>query len=1059
MKDSHQMKNLFLSSLAVFTAIYALPQLANCQVVDGESEPIHQSAEATTQFAIHDELEVGLFAAEPMMANPSNIDVDHLGRVWVCEVINYRHFRNPDAEEREAGDRILIIEDTDGDAVADKSTVFYQGRDIDSAHGICVLGNRVLVSANDSVFYLIDTDGDLKSDKKEILFTGISGSQHDHGIHAFVFGPDGKLYFSFGNAGKQICDANGKPIIDRAGNVVNDQGKPYRQGMVFRCNLDGSDFETLAWNFRNNWELCVDAFGTMWQSDNDDDGNRSTRINYVMPFGDYGYVDQRTGSNWKTPRTGWAKDIPSRHWHQNDPGVIPNLLITGAGAPTGICVYEGDRLPEVFRNQIIHCDSGPSIVRSYSVTEKGAGYTAKIVDMIDGAEKNQWFRPSDVCVAPDGSLIVADWYDPGVGGHRMQDVERGRLFHVTAKGQEGTYQNQAAGFTPPDFSTPKSAVAALVSPNQATRFMAWQAIQRFGWEATEAELRSLLKHSNPRFRARALWAILNVAEDEIKKEEIGLVLVGDNAALKVTAIRFLSQPGSEEIAMSLDFFIYQMYKSDPSDLFKTDRNFFDLNNASAKTNRELLIALRHWPDEGLRADHWGELADKYVAGDRWYLEALGVGAEGNWDQCLDAWLRHKTWKEITNAAGREIIWRSRGKRSAKLLKKLLRHEDTTLKQAARYLRAFDFLDASTTKPVLADLAFGVHHEGPELDVANFVILEAASRLQSDDLNDEQLARMSDMIESRRGTPEFISAVEKFSSERHYKDLLKIASKSDDRQMAAEAMGVLMTKDQLGLVRRVVVSADENTRTQLCDSIVNCGKRKASFLLAGIGKSKDLDLTLRSYAIKRLGEIRSGASDMLRWIDQKKEIDSAIMPAIKAALHSAPWPEVKQKANELFPMPPSKDNRSLPSVGDLVSREGIVDSGQKVFAGVGTCAKCHVVNQQGIEVGPDLSEIGSKLTKTALYESILFPSAGISHNYENWKVVTVDGEMIIGVLLGETKQEIQLIDDKGIKHVISTEDVEQKKRQQISLMPEGLHKEMTEQELVDLVTYLASLKKK
>ena len=199
--------------------------------------------------------------------------------------------------------------------------------------------------------------------------------------------------------------------------------------------------------------------------------------------------------------------------------------------------------------------------------------------------------------------------------------------------------------------------------------------------------------------------------------------------------------------------------------------------------------------------------------------------------------------------------------------------------------------------------------------------------------------------------------------------------------------------------------------------------------------------------------------MLSWIDRKESIDDAFLPAIKAALHSAPWAEVKQRANELFPIPPSKDNRPLPSISDLVARQGNVESGQKVYAGVGTCAKCHVVNKQGIEVGPDLSAIGSKLTKTAMYESILFPSAGISHNYENWLVQTVDGEMITGVLLGETEKEIQLKDDKGIKHVIATGDVEQKKQQQLSLMPEGLHKEMSEQELVDLVAYLISLKKK
>jgi hypothetical protein len=77
-------------------------------------------------------------------------------------------------------------------------------------------------------------------------------------------------------------------VVDVAGNDITNKGKPYRQGMVFRCHPDGSEVETLAWNFRNNYEVCVDSFGTLWQSDNDDDGNRGVRINYVMEHGNFG---------------------------------------------------------------------------------------------------------------------------------------------------------------------------------------------------------------------------------------------------------------------------------------------------------------------------------------------------------------------------------------------------------------------------------------------------------------------------------------------------------------------------------------------------------------------------------------------------------------------------------------------------------------------------------------------------------------------------------------------------------------------------------------------------
>ena len=88
------------------------------------------------------------------------------------------------------------------------------------------------------------------------------------------------------------------PVKDRFGNEVNASGRPYREGMVFRCKPDGTDFEVLGHNFRNNYELALDSYGNCFQSDNDDDGNRGVRINYVMEFGNYGYTDEMTGANW-----------------------------------------------------------------------------------------------------------------------------------------------------------------------------------------------------------------------------------------------------------------------------------------------------------------------------------------------------------------------------------------------------------------------------------------------------------------------------------------------------------------------------------------------------------------------------------------------------------------------------------------------------------------------------------------------------------------------------------------------------------------------------------------
>ena len=154
---------------------------------------------------------------------------------------------------------------------------------------------------------------------------------------------------------------------------VADGGKPYFGGMVFRCNMDGSEFEVLGHNFRNNYEVTVDSFGGLWQSDNDDDGNRGVRINFVMEFGNYGYRDEMTGAGWNTPRTNAEAEIPLRHWHQNDPGVVPNVLQTGAGSPSGLMVYEGSTLPPPFRNHGNHVTSVAQLGRWMGEKAEEAG--------------------------------------------------------------------------------------------------------------------------------------------------------------------------------------------------------------------------------------------------------------------------------------------------------------------------------------------------------------------------------------------------------------------------------------------------------------------------------------------------------------------------------------------------------------------------------------------------------------------------------------------------------------------------------------------------------------
>src|SRR6187402_468087 len=179
--------------------VAGLLALVSCSTKTEKDE--HSPETSLADLKVYEGLEVTLFASEPMFSNPTNMDIDSRGRVWVCEAYNYRNQYNPKNPTRKEGDRIMILEDTDGDGKADKSKVFYQGTDVNAALGICVLGTKVIVSCSPNVFVFTDENGDDVADKKEILFQGIHGVQHDHAIHAFTFGPDGRLYFNMGNEG------------------------------------------------------------------------------------------------------------------------------------------------------------------------------------------------------------------------------------------------------------------------------------------------------------------------------------------------------------------------------------------------------------------------------------------------------------------------------------------------------------------------------------------------------------------------------------------------------------------------------------------------------------------------------------------------------------------------------------------------------------------------------------------------------------------------------------------------------------------------------------------
>lgn len=605
---------------------------------------------------VPDGLEATVWAESPMFYNPTNIDVDSKGRIWVTEAVNYRNYSN-DTTDRLAhrkGDRIMILEDTDGDGIADSSRVFVEDQDLISPLGISVIGNKVIVSCSPSVIVYTDVDGDDTPDQKEIFLTGFGGKDHDHGLHTGVSGPDGKLYFITGNAGPHIVtDKSGTTL--RAGSVYtggspyntentpaqkSDDGKIWTGGVAFRINPDGTGLEVMAHNFRNSYEVAVDSYGNLWQNDNDDEVD-ACRVSSVMEGGNAGFFSQTGIRTWRADRRP-GQSIQTAHWHQEDPGVMPVGHVYGAGAPTGIVINESDELGEEYRGLLLSADAGRNSIFGYHPKVEGAGF-----DMDNGApfisstdqdnqnyrwndvdeNKSKWFRPSDVAIGTDGAIYVADWYDPIVGGHQMIDKKGfGRIYRIAPKNKKLTLPKI-------DLTSTEGQVQALLNPAVNVRRQGYDALKAQGVSALPA-LTKVLAAKNPYHRARAVWLISALGKEGIAATEN--VLEDSDAQIRITAFRALRQVN-------------------PSGLLGYANQL--ANDQSPAVRREVAIALRDVPLEQSKSIILA-LAKEYDGKDAAYLNALGIAMKGKEDAIYPDLLRFFNVDQQADwpAPLAEIIW-------------------------------------------------------------------------------------------------------------------------------------------------------------------------------------------------------------------------------------------------------------------------------------------------------------------------------------------------------------------------------------------------------------------
>ncbi len=467
-----------------------------------------------------------LFAAEPMLANPVAFAIDEKGRVYVAETFRQQHgvednryhmnwlhddlalqtveqrvemFRKHLGEKvyeyTAHHDRIRLLEDSNGDGKADKSTVFADGFNaIEDGTGAGLLARNgdVFYTCIPKLWKLRDEDGDGVADKRDALHHGygVRVAFRGHDMHGLIMGPDGRVYFSIGDRGYNVETKEGTQLV-----------RP-DTGAVFRCEPDGTGLEVFAYGLRNPQELAFDDYGNLFTGDNNSDSGDKARWVYVVEGGDTGW---RMYYQYLDDRGPWNRE---KLWHPQHEGqaayIIPPIANLGDG-PSGLVHYPGVGLPERYKDHFFMCDfrGGPSNsgIRSFAVKPKGASF-----ELVDSHEFIWKILGTDIDFGYDGSIYISDWVNGWDG------LGKGRIYK---------FWNLEAAKTP-----------ALAQPIMSKGFV----------HRTNKELVSLLYHADRRVRQEAQFTLV---EKGALDELIEVAQSGENQLARIHAIWGLGQLGRQ----------------------------------------------------------------------------------------------------------------------------------------------------------------------------------------------------------------------------------------------------------------------------------------------------------------------------------------------------------------------------------------------------------------------------------------------------------------------------------------------------------------------------------
>jgi putative membrane-bound dehydrogenase-like protein len=1004
---------------------------------------LNTSAKGVDSIHVPDGFEVTVAAGPGMVNYPMFIAFDDRGRLFVCESAG----RNISDQEmdHQSEMRIRLLEDTDGDGVFDRSTIFADK--ISMTMGAQWYRGSLYVAAPPDVLRLTDTDGDGVADRREVLLTGWPLHSNGTTLHGPYLGPDGWMYLTY-NLGRYN-------IKTKEGATLHGPG-----GRVFRFRPDGSGLEWIVGGgYDNGIEMVFtsagEMIGTMTYYTNPKLGERDALLHYVE-----GGV--------------YPKVLPIVNEYKRTGGLMPAMTKFARIAPAGLALYRGASFGREYQGNLFSAQFNPHRIQRHIVERSGATFRTIDEDFLTSDDPD--FHPTDVAEDSDGSLLVVEtgaWYLHSCPVSRIAKPEfKGALYRVRRKGAPRA-QDPWGNALKLESRRPEELAAMLGDARPAVRDRAADLLVQAGDAASEPLIRVRESHASPEVRAAAVFALARIGA----QPAVRAALSDGHFVVRIAAARMAglardreavtrlmemvdkdSPPARRQAATALG----QIGESravpaliaasaNPEDRFvehsiiyslitlKTPEPLVEaLHSQNAKVRKAALIALDQMDNSPLER---GQLASALNDSDPELRRAAlwVVSRHADWaGSALDlirARLRKGDFPDDEAEAVQQTLISFCAKADGqRMLGELLGDSSAPAREQLFLLGAMDqcpvqpFPAAWTAELRRLLLTQDTAVRARVLALARSRQLTALdgelTRLAGDERESKDLrtASLSVLVSRQPALPD--------SGFRFLLGVLQPDTDADLRQTASQILGraKLTNAQLLEVARQRLPQADPLILPNLLDAFRNSRSEE-------VGQAMVNGLLTSTHPADGIAA------------DRIPELLNNFPPSVRKAAHPLLARIEKEKQSRAA---------RLQSLEPLL-KGGDVDRGREVFFGARAgCSSCHTIMTDGGDVGPDLTGVGAIRSGIDLLEAIVYPSASFVPGHEVYRVETA-GEIYTGVQGEGTPDAVVIISGPRDRVRIPRKDIRSMRPSPVSLMPDGFADNLTRRELSDLLAFLQSQK--